>query len=245
MNIIFHIIILLFSLYVYILTYNFNIKNNILEYHKLNDPPHDILNNYYNYKQPIVINYKNISNFYKSFINNENKINNIKKDDFNINFINNYNSYNILNSNKLLYPKNNLLNTFKFIKKNKDDILKWSYNLEEITNIIVLKGSIEIRICNPNILNNNENYINNNIFDNNNILDINNIIKNKNAINILNKNYIKTNAVKDNIISIPAYWLYYIKFNDPENLCIVIKHRNIINIISIIKVYIENKLNIL
>lgn len=224
----------LFSLYVYILIYNFNIKNNILEYHKLNDPSVTVLNNYYNYKQPLIINFKNISNFYNSFINNENKINNNKIDNFNINLINNYYSYNILNSNKLVYPINNLLNTFKFIKKNKNDILEWSYNLEEITNIIVLKGSIKIRICNPSILNNNTKYINNNI------LDLNNIIKDKNEINILNKNYIKINAIKDNIISIPAYWLYYIEFNDPENLCIIIKHRNIINIMSIIKAYIES-----
>jgi len=237
MNILFHIFILLIALYIYFLIYNFNIKNNILQYHTLNNPSNEILNNFYCYKQPILIKYNKISNFYNDFINNKKE-----KVDFkeilNINPLNNYNLYNIINCNKILHPKNNIIQSFQYNKKEKNNNTLWQYNLEEITNIIVLKDTINIKLSSPEFINKFNNITND--IDYTNIFDLNNNIYNENLIMNLNKNSIELTVRKNSVISIPAYWSYNINSNIEENSYIIIKYRSIINILSIIKNYIEN-----
>jgi hypothetical protein len=261
MLIIINLLILCVVLFLYIHIYNHNKTSNYLELYEMENLSKEKLEDILNYKQPLLLNnynlVKNINvkhllseysifniNIYNNISDNLCKIN--LQDYYNVANSINYLSYNneeflqetaidkLLCKNDIFFRPPNMCNKKYDIimgEKNNNTRLKYSVNSRNL--LYLSSGQIEVTLCPPKYYKNlhvKKNYETLEFYSQINIYNVESIYKND-----FNKiKFLRVILNVDQVLVIPPYWFYSIKFLEKHTLVFLNTYTTYINYISLI-----------
>lgn len=261
MLIIINLLILCVVLFLYIHIYNHNKTSNYLELYEMENLSKEKLEDIINYKQPLLlnnynlvenINVKNLLSDYSIF--NINIYNNIStnlckinlQDYYNVASSSNYLSYNneeflqetsiikILCKNDIFFRPPNMCNKkYDLIMGAKNNNTRLKYNINSRNLLYLSSGQAEVTLCPPKYYKNlhvKKNYETLDFYSQINIYDVESIYK----ADFKKIKFLRVNLSVGQVLVIPPYWFYSIKFLENHTLVFLNSYTTYINYVSLI-----------
>ena len=263
MLLIINLLILCIVLFVYIHIYNHIKTSNYLEIYEIENPSKDKFEDLVSIKQPLVINNMALNNitldylitnyptFEISLYNNTNDIFiKIKLEDFyerissneEINIIS-YNNYEFLEETTIekqlatydlsLRPYNMLSKKYYLLMGPKNGVTQLKYSINSRNLLYVSQGKVEVTLCPPKdykYLHVKKNYETLEFYSEINIFDVE-----SKYYNDFNKvKFLRIQIVPNQVLLIPPYWFYSIKFMDSKTLVFYNTYRTYAGSLAII-----------
>ena len=252
MLIIINILILCVVLFLYIHIYNHNKTSNYLELYEMENVSKEKLEDILNYKQPLLLNnYNLVKNINMKYLLSEFSIFNINiyknisdeickiniQDYYSSTNYTNYLSYNneeFLQENDIFFrPHNVCKKKYDIIMgaKNNNTRLKYSINSRNL--LYLSSGQIEVTLCPPKYYKNlhiKKNYETLEFYSQINIYNVEPIYKTD-----FNKiKFLRVILNVGQVLIIPPYWFYSIKFLEKHSIVFLNTYRTYINYVSLI-----------